>query len=132
MPWLLDTNVIFAVARDPRGPEGRRLRLLPRGEAVTSIIVVGELAFGLAKNPSEEVERQLTSILGGIPIHPLEEPVERHYGWIRATLERAGTPIGSNDYWIAAHAFALDCTLVTADEREFRRVPGLRVQNWAT
>jgi tRNA(fMet)-specific endonuclease VapC len=131
MAWLLDTNVISAVARNPRGAEGRRLRQMGHGDALTSIVVIGELRFGLEKNPSEAVERQLQSILRGITILPLEEPVEQHYGSIRAALERLGTPIGANDYWIAAHALALGCTLVTANEREFRRVPGLRVENWA-
>jgi tRNA(fMet)-specific endonuclease VapC len=131
MPWLLDTNAISAVARNPRGPEGRRLRLLAHGDAVTSIVVLGELRFGLEKKPSEAIERQLDSVLRGIVILPIEEPIERHYASIRASLERRGTPIGGNDCWIAAHAIALDCILVTANEREFRRVPGLRVENWA-
>ena len=54
-----------------------------------------------------------------------------YYGEMRASLERAGTPIGANDLWIAAHALAADLTVVTNNEREFRRVPGLKMENWA-
>ena len=63
-------------------------------------------------------------------ILPLEKPVDLHYGEIRAFLSRAGKPIGGNDLFIAAHASALDLTLVSANIREFSRVPGLRVENW--
>ena len=88
-----------------------------------------EIAFGFARQPSRALERQTAKILRGIQILDLDEAAASAYGSIRAELERVGTPIGANDMWIAAHALALDATLLTANEREFRRVPGLRVEN---
>jgi tRNA(fMet)-specific endonuclease VapC len=61
---------------------------------------------------------------------PLEKPVDLHYGEIRAFLNQAGKPIGGNDLFIAAHALALNLTLVSANLREFSRVPSLRLENW--
>ena len=61
---------------------------------------------------------------------PLDSPTDRHYADIRAALERAGTPIGNNDLFIAAHARSRGMTLVTHNVRQFRRVPGLRVEDW--
>jgi len=61
---------------------------------------------------------------------PLDQPVDEHYADIRATLERTGTPIGSHDLFIAAHARSRDLTLVTQNGREFVRVPKLRVEDW--
>ena len=69
-------------------------------------------------------------LLDKLSVAAFEAPADTFYGEIRTRLERAGTPIGSNDMLIAAHALSLDCTLVTANEREFRRVPGLKVENW--
>jgi tRNA(fMet)-specific endonuclease VapC len=129
MALLLDTNIISEIARRPNGAAAAKLRLLT-DPLLTSIIVAGELAFGLEKLPSTKWRRQILAVLQGLEIVEITSPVEEHYGRIRARLENAGTPIGSNDTWIAAHALALDCTLVTANEREFRRVPGLRVENW--
>ena len=74
--------------------------------------------------------RQLETVLTELPVLPFEPPADRVYGGIRAYLERVGMPIGPNDLFIAAHALALDLTLVTANKREFRRVPGLKVENW--
>ena len=65
-----------------------------------------------------------------LDILPLEKPVDEYYGTIRALLNQAGQPIGGNDLFIAAHALALDLTLVSANVREFSRVPNLRVENW--
>jgi len=130
MPFLLDTNIVSELARRPHGAAAARLRSVQADMLLTSIIVVGELAFGLAKMPSPKMHRQIVAVLEGLEIAELASPVEEHYGRIRAQLEGAGTPIGANDCWIAAHALALGCTLVTANEREFRRVPDLRVENW--
>lgn len=130
MPYLLDTNIISALARDPHGPLRPRIDSALPGDLLTSAVVLGELAFGLAKVPSAKRERQLAAILEGIEVAEIDSAVAQAYGIVRAALERAGTPIGANDYWIAAHAVALNCTLVTANVREFGRVPGLRVENW--
>ena len=65
-----------------------------------------------------------------LDVLPLEKPVDEYYGTIRALLNQKGQPIGGNDLFIAAHALALDLTLVSANVREFSRVPNLRVENW--
>ena len=69
-------------------------------------------------------------MLSALEILPLEPPADERYAEIRHHLARRGTPIGPNDLLIAAHALAADLTLVTANTREFERVPSLRVDNW--
>ena len=100
------------------------------GEIITSIIVLAELRFGLAKSPSARRSKLVDRLLESLPVVDWAPPAETRYGEIRAELERRGMPIGGNDLFIAAHALALDATLVTANEREFGRVPGLRIENW--
>ncbi|WP_372859810.1 type II toxin-antitoxin system VapC family toxin [Sphingobium lactosutens] len=97
---------------------------------VTSIIVASELRFGAERRGPERLTAQLEGILKRLPVLPLEDDADRHYGALRAELERQGKPIGGNNMFIAAHALALDATLVTDNVREFERVPGLRVENW--
>lgn len=128
--YLLDTNVISELARYPQGPMAEKIEPIAADALLTSVIAVGELKFGFHKQPSAKREAQVRKIMEGISVAPIDESVGEVYGRIRAELERVGTPIGGNDLWIAAQALALDCTLVTANEREFRRVHGLRVENW--
>lgn len=98
-----------------------------------SVITLGELRFGAEK--SQARERALAGInelAGLIPVHGLPEAVGEHYGQIRSALQKMGQPIGNNDLWLAAHARAEDWILVTKNEREFLRVPGLQVENWVS
>jgi tRNA(fMet)-specific endonuclease VapC len=129
--YLLDANVLSAVSRNPDGNAARRFEQL-LAHCATSIIVAAEIRYGIAKLPDTRGSLRAGDLLIRLPILPFESPADVHYGGLRAELERQGTPIGANDMLIAAHALALDCILVTANEREFRRVPGLRVENWAT
>ena len=131
MRYLLDTNMISYLARDPRGSIARRAGAMPREELGISVIVLGEIMFGFARQPSPKLEKQTAAILGGLTVAELDASAAENYGEIRADLQRRGVPIGNNDLWIAAHALALDCTLVSANEREFARVPGLKLENWA-
>lgn len=96
----------------------------------SSVIVAAELRYGATRKGSPRLSRQLEAILEVLPVLALEAPADRLYGMLRARLERAGELIGPNDLLIAAHALALDCVLVTDNEREFIRVPGLSVENW--
>ena len=128
--FLLDTNIISELAKSPAGPLSKRIRRLPSGSLCTSIIVAAEVHFGLAKRGSETLAHHMMLTLEAFPVLPFETPADRIYGDIRAQLERDGTPVGSNDLLIAAHALALGCTLVTGNERELTRVPGLKVENW--
>jgi tRNA(fMet)-specific endonuclease VapC len=128
--YLLDANVFSALSRSPEGKVARRFeQLFPH--CGTSIIVAAEVRFGIAKLPDARGSLRAGDLLLRLPILPFEPPADLRYGELRAELERRGTPIGANDMLIAAHALALDCILVTANEREFRRVPGLKVENWA-
>lgn len=131
---MLDTNIISDLMRNPKGQSNQRLRhlmqALPDLKVCTSLVVDCEVSFGLLRKPSKLLQQAYADLLQVIEIMPLDLSVSRHYAHVRTHLERLGTPIGPNDTLIAAHALALDCTLVTGNEAEFRRVPGLRVENW--
>ena len=128
--YLLDTNIISDLVRNPAGQAKRRLQIVGDENVCTSIIVASELRYGCAKKGSAKLEERVEHVLAIIPVLPLEAPIDAHYGSIRADLERRGQPIGHNDLLIAAHARALDSILVTANMREFQRVRGLSVENW--
>lgn len=132
MRFLLDTNICIYVQRK-RPPEVlARFSKLKAGEAVISVITWGELLYGAEKSTQRtramEVLHEFASL---IPVLPMHEDAGAHYGAIRAALEAKGQPIGGNDLWIAAHARSAGLTVVTNNEREFKRVPQLKVQNWA-
>ena len=130
--FLLDTNICIYVRRQKPEKVLRRFRALRQGEAALSVITFGELLYGAAKSVqrAEALER-LEELAHLLPVLPLPEAAAEAYGIMRAELERKGEMIGNNDLWIAAHAKAAGLTLVTNNEREFRRVRGLKVQNWA-
>jgi tRNA(fMet)-specific endonuclease VapC len=131
--YLLDTNICIYIRQ--RRPEEvlRRFRRLRPGEAALSVITYGELLYGAAKSaqPAAALER-LRELVHLLPALPLPETAAETYGTIRAELESKGEMIGNNDLWIAAHALAGGLTLVTNNEKEFRRMRGLKMQNWAT
>lgn len=96
-----------------------------------SAVTYGELIFGVARSSRVVQGRAaLSKITNLVPVLPLPEQAGEHYGQLRFDLERRGENIGSNDLWIAAHALASGLTLVTNNEREFRRVRGLKIENW--
>lgn len=135
--WLLDTNILSHAIRYPTGPLAVQIQQLSAENPTricTSLVVECELAFGLSKlGPTRQaaaLSGKIATMLQFVTPMSMESNVVAHYASIRAHLERQGTPIGSNDLLIAAHALALDCTVVTDNEAEFRRVPGLRVENW--
>ena len=128
--YMLDTNVISDVIRNPRGRAAQQLRKMGEGAICTSIIVAVELRYGCAKRGSKRLLRALEDLLGEISVLPFDIPADAEYGAIRSELEGAGRPIGGNDSLIAAHARAIDATVVTANTEEFERVRGLKVENW--
>ncbi|MGK7898651.1 MAG: type II toxin-antitoxin system VapC family toxin [Xenococcus sp. (in: cyanobacteria)] len=128
--YLLDTNILSDLVRHPQGLVFHRIATCGEDSVCTSIIVACELRFGAIKSGSSRLIQQLELILQVLPVLPLEPPVEDYYGEIRTYLEQAGTPIGPNDLLIAAHALAFDLILVTANTREFERVPALNLDNW--
>jgi tRNA(fMet)-specific endonuclease VapC len=131
--YLLDTNVISHVMRNPTGLVAQRIFGSEEHEGnstvCTSLVVQCELLFGLHKLPNPKWERQYHRAMASITVEPLGHEVVAHYATVRAYLETKGQPIGPNDTLIAAHALALGATLVTAGA-EFTRVPGLKVENW--
>jgi tRNA(fMet)-specific endonuclease VapC len=128
--YLLDTNILSDLVRNPQGRVAERIAELGEGSVCTSIIVVAELRFGAAKRGSETLTRQLTRILSALDIEPFDAPADTAYAALRVALEAAGEPIGGNDMLIAAQALSTGCVVVTDNEREFRRVDGLQVENW--
>jgi tRNA(fMet)-specific endonuclease VapC len=132
MRYLLDTNICIYIAKQkPHGVLARLQRLRP-GDVGMSIITYLELVYGAWKSQHREANLlRLEGLERLIPVLPLDARAGRHYGRMRAELERKGLPIGAYDLLIAAHALALGLTLVTNNAREFRRVPQLIVENWA-
>jgi tRNA(fMet)-specific endonuclease VapC len=129
--FLLDTNIcIYIRKRRPESVLGRFLDLAP-GEAAISIITYGELLYGanrsVHRSAALERVREFARIL---PALSLPESAAEIYAAIRCELESKGEVIGTHDLWIAAHALASGLILVTNNETEFRRVRGLKIQNW--
>jgi len=130
MRYLLDTNIVSTLARNPHGRVADRIKTIGERNICTSIIVAAELRYGTTKKASPRLSSQVEAVLDAIDTLPLESPADEIYGSIRTQLEFAGTPIGGNDLLIAAQAIAQDHTLVTDNDKEFSRIDGLRVENW--
>lgn len=130
MRYLLDTNIVSDLIRNPHGRITQRIRKVGEAQVCTSIIVAAELHYGSAKKGSPRLAAQLDAVLGVLEVLPFEAPADRTYGALRARLEEGGKLIGANDLLIAAQAIALGHVLVTDNEREFARVDGLRYENW--
>ena len=127
---MLDTNLVSELARNPHGTVAKRIAKVGPDAICVSIITAAELRYGCAKKGSPRLLAQIEAILAGVQVLALDVPADAEYGGIRAELEAAGQPIGPNDLLIAAHAYALDAVLVTANVREFSRVRALKVENW--
>jgi tRNA(fMet)-specific endonuclease VapC len=129
---MLDTNIISDLIKNPQGKAAKRIAKIGDDNICTSIIVAAELRYGCAKSGSERLLKAVEDLLGEIAVLPFDVPADNEYGGIRAALEAAGKPIGSNDLLIAAHAYATGATIVTANVDEFKRIRGLKVENWLT
>jgi tRNA(fMet)-specific endonuclease VapC len=130
--YLLDANIVIYIRQ--KNPEAvmRRFSRLRPGEAAISVIAYGELIYGAMKSARRESAlAQLRELSTLMPALPMPETAAETYGVIRADLAARGEIIGNNDLWIAAHAIASGLTLVTNNEKEFRHVRALKVQNWA-
>lgn len=132
MTYLLDTNICIYIIKERPAIVLQKFRELTLGSVAISAITLAELEYGIRKstNPDKNLQA-LNQFL--VPLHILAFDLEATtaYGKIRADLERKGTPIGPLDTLIAAHALSLNITLVTNNEREFKRVAGLKIENWA-
>ena len=130
MRYLLDTNILSDLIRQPQGRIAEHIRRVGEAQVRTSIMVAAELRYGALKKQSARLTAQLESVLAAMEIMPFESPADVTYGLLRVRLEQTGQPIGGNDLIIAAQALALDCTLVTDNEKEFGRISDLRCENW--
>jgi len=128
--YLLDTNILSDLIRNPTGNVARRIAERGEETVCTSIIVACELRFGAQKKNSKALQERVGELLAIIEILPLDAGVDRHYADVRTFLETSGTPLGPNDLLIAAHTLALGLALVTANTAEFSRVRNLPVENW--
>ena len=129
---MLDTNIcIYTIRRKP-WQVVRRLQRIPAADVGISSITLSELTYGVYRSGRPEQNRvALVAFLAPFEILPYDDMAAQQYGELRSDLEGRGTPIGSLDTLIAAHACSIDCTLVTNNTSEFNRVPKLRIENWA-
>lgn len=128
--YLLDTNTISSLLRDPHGRVAQRISAVGEKSVCTSIIVASEMRYGARKRGSVRLSHHVDVILSAMELLPFEAPADEQYARIRDDLERAGTPIGPNDMLIAAQALCHNLVVVTANDREFSRIPELEVENW--
>ena len=128
--YLLDTNILSAVVKQPDGQVTQRMSTLGNHAFCTSIIVACELRYGIHKKGSPNLTAKIEKLLAKMTVLPLDGAGDVHYAEVRVALEKIGQPIGHNDLLIAAHARSLGLTLVTDNTGEFSRVPGLAVENW--
>ena len=131
MQYLLDTNICIYIARRKPARVLSRLQEMRPGDLGMSVVTYLELVYGAWK--SQHVEANLAKIeqlRQIVPVQPLDAGAASHYGRLRAELENKGSPIGAYDLLIAAQALCLGLTLITNYVREFRRVKGLRIENW--
>jgi len=132
--YLLDTNICIYIRQKRPQAVLKRFEKLTVGDAAISAITYGELVYGAERSPAmhrEAYRKLLAELVEFLPVLPMPKDAGDAYGTLRESLERNGQVIGNNDLWIAAHAKAEGLTLVTNDEREFKRVHGLKTENWA-
>ena len=128
--YLLDTNILSVLLRQPDHDLTRRIREVGEHQICTSIVVAAELRYGGRKSGSESLQAAIGDVLSVIHVLDIDEPTDRCYADLRHQLTKEGKMIGPNDLWIAAHALSRSLIVVTANTREFSRVPGLLVENW--
>jgi tRNA(fMet)-specific endonuclease VapC len=130
--YLLDTNICIYIIKKMPEQVIERLKHTRISEVGVSSITLSELEYGAAKS-SRPAQNKLAIVefLAPLEILPYDDMAAQEYGKVRAYLEKQGTPVGSMDMLIAAHALSLNCILVTNNEREFRLIPKLKIQNWA-
>ncbi len=130
LAWMLDTNTLSELIKRPGGALARRIAQVEADTLCTSVIVACELRFGAERKGSAVLSTKVNQLLTQLIVLALDGDTDRDYADIRFRLERAGTPIGNHDLFIAAHARSRGLTLVTHNLREFQRVPGLKVEDW--
>jgi tRNA(fMet)-specific endonuclease VapC len=129
---MLDTNICIYIIKKKPDQVIERLRHTSVPDVGVSSITLSELEYGAAKSARPEQNKlAIVEFLAPLEILPYDDMAAQEYGKVRVYLEKQGTPIGSMDMLIAAHALSLNSILVTNNESEFRRIPALKVENWA-
>jgi tRNA(fMet)-specific endonuclease VapC len=132
MIFMLDTDILSFLIKG-QTQVGAKYRALGRNSICISAVTEGEIWYGVAKNsPGIDKLSRLKLLMASVKIMTIDSDVAAIYGELRGHLEKNGQPIGPNDFWIAAHAMSLGATLVTNNVREFKRIKGLKVENWLT
>jgi len=131
MRYLLDTNVCIRYINGRSAEIRAKLPTVPRQDVFVSVMTKAELFYGSAKSQTPQVSRRKQEeFLATVTVLPITDPTIEHYAIIRTHLSQLGTPIGSNDVFIAATALAHDLTLITHNTAEFGRVPNLKIEDW--
>ena len=131
MGYMLDTNICSYVLKSRPPSVKARFDEAGDGALAISTVVLAELLYGAARHPKAvAIRREIADLVSRLVVLPWDEAAAEAYGALRATLERAGRPLGAMDMMIAAHARSVGLTLVSNDGRQFERVEGLSVANW--
>ena len=132
MKYMLDTNICIYIIKRKPSDVIERFRQTRISQVGVSSITLSELEYGIVKSSKPNQNQfALAQFLAPMEILPYGDEAAQQYGRLRAFLEKQGTPIGSLDMLIAAHALSIDCILVTNNEKEFNRAPNLKIDNWA-
>lgn len=131
MKYMLDTNMcIYIIKKHPENVL-KKFTQFEVGDICISSVTLAELMFGVQKSHHQQKNKAaLEEFTSPLEILPFDEEAAAHYGYVRAYLEKKGTPIGSLDTMIAAHAQSLRFTLVTNNKKEFSRIPNLKIEDW--
>ncbi len=128
--YLLDTNILSDLVKYPQGRVAYKIQQVDEKAVCTSVVVVVELRFRTAKLDSEKLTNQVEAILRAMEVLPFEKPEDQQYAQHRLNSKKTGMLIRPNDLWIVAQSLTVNCVIVTANVREFKRVSGLRIENW--
>ena len=132
MKYMLDTNICIYIIKKKPDKVIRRLRESRLSDLCISSITLSKLEYGVEKSERRDRNKiALAEFIAPIEVIAYDDLAAAQYGKIRSSLEKNGMPIGALDMLIAAHALAQDLILVTNNDREFKRVPGLKIENWA-
>jgi len=132
MKFMLDTNTCIYIIKQKPPDVIERFKLTEISQIGISSITMSELLYGVSKSSKPEQNQiALTQFIAPLEILSYGGEAAQYYGELRAHLEKQGTPIGSLDMLIAAHALSIDCILITNNEKEFIRIPNLKIDNWA-
>ena len=132
MRWMLDTNICIYLIKEQPASVLDRFTAHSVGHIGVSVITLAELAYGIAKSSRPARNRAaLEQFVSPLEVASFDREATAVYGRVRTMLEKKGQPIGSMDLLIAAHAISLDVQLITHNVKEFGKVPGLRIEDWA-